>query len=389
MFYGNYIKFPLLLMLFFSFASTNVARADDVDLMQNLIDTVRANKGTIRTWKGTALCEYEREDVRDGKTHGEKRKQSIEFVLDVTQERNRSKTIVDEVELSVDGVKGFPLPENCASMIKDGTYYDFFWHSPDKEGTVVLDGKPVKRKGSETTPMFRILPEIPQKIERSPDFFHPLTRMDYEFRDYTKSCENLISELKEMGRRNLLPDFDLHEKNGIFVFLRTISQEPNEYVKKKRVYIRKRTFDLNKGGLLIESYRVTKEENGNIVAERTSKTVPQKVDGVWIPKERIETISEPDQKLNYKLSWIKNEINVPVDDEFTFAKMGVLRGSIALNLKTGEESILTGDDYVAPEKQKVFVPRRRNKIRIMLIVCGVVLTLIIIRVAYIRYRKGT
>ncbi len=381
--YGKYLKFRLLLMLFFSFLSANVAHADDVGLMQNLIDTVRANKGAIRTWKGTAICEYEREDVRDGKTYAEKRKQSIEFVLDVTRERNRSKIIVDELELSVDGVKGFPLPDNSAGMIKDGTYYDFFWKSPDKEGTVIVDGKPVKKKGSELTPMFRTLPEIPQAIERSSDFFHPLARMDYEFRDYTVDFEHLISKLKEEGRRNLVPSFDLHEKDGLFVFARTISQEPNEYVKQKKVFIRKRTFDLNKGGLLIESYREVKED-GKTVSERTAKTIPQEVDGVWIPKEHIETISEPDCKLNYKLSWTENEINVPVDDEFTFAKMGVERGSTALDLKTGKESILTGDDYVAPEKPKV----PRNKIWIIPLVCVVVLILTLIIRIYIRYRKS-
>jgi hypothetical protein len=386
MLHENCVKSVLLLLQCLSLLSASVAHADDVDLMENLIDTVQANKGMIRTWKGTAMCEYEREDVRDGKTYAEKSKQSIEFVLDALRERVRSKIVVDEFEVCVDGVKGFPLPDNSACMIKDGTYYDFFWKSPDKEGTVIVEGKPVEMKGSELTPMFRTLPEIPQKIERSSDFFHPLARMDYEFRDFTADFEHLLSKLEEDGRRNLVAGFDLREKDGIFVFSRTISEGPNEYIKQKRVHTRKRTFDLNKGGLLIESSRVTKEENGEIVSERTAKTIPQEVDGVWIPKERIETISEPDCKLNYRLSWTENDINVPVDEEFTFAKMGVERGSTAIDLKTGEESLVTGDDYVAPEKPK----ESRGKLRIMLLlVSGVVLMLIVVRVAYIRRRKGT
>jgi hypothetical protein len=255
----------------------------------------------------------------------------------------------------------------------NGTYYDFFWKSPDKEGTVIVDGKPVQRKGSELTPMFRTLPDIPQKIERSSDLFHPLARMDYEFRDYTADFEYLISKLDEEGRRNLVPSFDLHEENGIFVFARTISQEPNEYVKQKQIFTRKRTFDLNKGGLLIESCFETTED-GKTVSERTAKTIPQEVAGVWIPKERIETISGPDCKLNYRLGWTENEINVPVGDEFTFAKMGVERGSTAIDLKTGEESIVTGDDYVAPENPI----RSRNRIWIMSLASLVVLILVLI-----------
>ncbi len=374
-----------LLVLLSSFFSADVAHADDVDLMQNLIDTVRANKGMIRTWKGTAKREYEREDVRDGKTYREKRRESIEFVLDAVRERVRSKIVVDDLEVSVDGVTGFPLPDNSACMIKDGTYYDFFWKSPDKEGTVIVEGKPVEMKGSELTPMFRTLPEIPQKIERSSDFFHPLARMDYEFRDFTADFEHLLSKLEEDGRRNLLPTIDLHEEGGILVFARTISEEPNDHVKQKRVFTRTRTFDLNKGGLLIESHREMKED-GKTPSQRTAKTVPQEVGGVWIPKERIETISEPDCKLNLKLSWIENEINLPVDDEFTFAKMGVERGSTAIDLKTGEESILTGDDYAAPEKPI----EPRGKLRIMLLlVSGVVLMVTVVGVAYNRRRRHT
>jgi hypothetical protein len=57
MLYRNHVTSALLMMLFFSFSSSNVVHADDVDLMQNLIDTVRANKGKVRTWKGTAICE--------------------------------------------------------------------------------------------------------------------------------------------------------------------------------------------------------------------------------------------------------------------------------------------------------------------------------------------
>ena len=382
--YKNNANSALLLMLFLCFSFGNAAHADDVDLMQNLIDTVRANKGKIRTWKGAAICEYEREDVRDGKTYGEKRRQSIEFVLDVPREWTRSTIVTDELEQSVDGVKSFPLPDNVAAMIKDGTYYDFFWKSPDKEGTVIVDGEPVQMKGSESTPMFRTLPDIPAKIERSSDVFHPLARMDYDFRDYTANFEYLISKLGEEGRRNLVPSFDLHEENGIFVFARTISQEPNEHVKQKQISTRTRTFDLNKGGLLIES-RFETTEDGKTVSERTAKTIPQQVAGVWIPKERIETISEPDCKLNYRLSWIENEINVPVDDEFTFAKMGVERGSIALDLKTGEESIVTGDDYVAPEKPTE--PRRKVWIMPLVSVVVVILVLVIGHVCIRRKRR--
>jgi hypothetical protein len=291
---------------------------DDVTLMQHLIDTVRANKGTIRTWKGTAICEYEREDVRDGETCSESCKRSIEFAIDATRQRYRSKIVVDKLERSVDGVKESRLlPDTYAGMLKGGKYYEYYSYSPDKKGTVVVDGKPVTKRGSEMTPSLRTETAIPLAVKKSDTFFDPLTHMDYEFQDYTAGFGNLISELKEKGTRSLPPDFDLNEKDGILAYSRTISE-----VKEKKLFTTKITFDLNKGGLIIKSHHVVKE-NGKVVSERSAKIVPQEVGGVWIPKVRIETISEPDCKLNHQLTWTTNEINIPVDDEFTIAKMKV------------------------------------------------------------------
>jgi hypothetical protein len=87
-----------------------------------------------------------------------------------------------------------------------------------------------------------------------------------------------------------------------------------------KTFIEKETFDLNKGGLMIES-SYTVEKDGKAVSKRTSRTVPQKVGGAWIPKERFETVFELDRKMDYRLKWINNEVNIPVDEEFTFAKM--------------------------------------------------------------------
>jgi uncharacterized protein (TIGR03067 family) len=190
---------------------------------------------------------------------------------------------------------------------------------------VVVDGKPVERRGSEMTPSFHTKPAIPLAVKKSDTFFDPLTQMDYEFQDYTAGFGNLISELKEKGTRSLPPDFDLNEKDGILAYSRTISR-----VKEKKLFTTKITFDLNKGGLIIESHHVVKE-NGKVYSERSARIVPQEIGGVWIPKERIETISAPDCRLNYQLTWTTNEINVPVDDEFTIAKMKVAQGSMAID----------------------------------------------------------
>lgn len=371
--------FSVLLVL--SFSLVGVATADDTTLMQLLIDTVRANKGAIRTWKGTAFSEYEREDTRNHKAYAERCTRSIEFATDVTLHRSRSVIVIDTLEQSVDGVTVSPLPDNSAGMIKDGTCYDYTWKSPDREGIVILDGKPVNMRGSETTPLFRTLPNVPTGFEKSNIFFDPLSQMDYEFRDYTSDFASLIVELEEKETTSLPQDFSLTEKNGILIFSRTISQQPQ--ANQQAEYITRETFDLNKGGLIVESYHVVKKDD-NIVSERSARTVPHEVCGVWIPQNRTETFFEPDSKLIYKLTWTKNEINVPVDDEFTFAKMGVARGALALDLKTGKESLLTGDQYVAPAK--VETPGKNIKI-VVLSVCPVILIMILVlRRAFTRRR---
>ena len=339
------------------------AASGDAALLKAVSREHSANRERIRTWRGEIEVTAESflpqgvpkaEQTTRQVSHGR-----VEFVCDCTTGSFRSNHVCTKNMGERDNGERVDLPYRMASsvMVVGDMYYHCFWDDAWDSRKDVPNHSPMGRVAIVRTASER---PKPGAFRDEIDPFYWFTYDGEDTGELFAVYSGWVEEKADFYSRRSI------EVDGDRVSLHIRSTGHNTY-----------TIDRGQGSNLVE-YDAADNDSG--VGDRENwKYEYEEVGGVWVPKEvHGEVLCADNRRFARTLSWQKNVVNAPVEEaEFSIAKMGMRRGDLVQDERTGESYFVQGEEYApAADSQSAVQPRGVS--RVLFLIGGTIVVVLVV-----------
>jgi len=364
--------------------------SSDLSDLEKIRNLHLANYGGIYSWEGKAVVSRTYET---GKIILDFPKlQYTEYLYSFTVDRrNRSFLSIGEIRnnYSIFDKERVRLHlSNQSYLYSKDILYSMNWYSHDSKGFAVgNNGAFVPEDGHDIERIAVVSHSLPEDIQILSDYFDPFSRKSYEHTDVYSIVDNMIKTMTALNfmRFDSISTSDSKEhtrltsNNGNLTLEFQISSD-NSVVERRFV------FNLNQKANVI-LYEYSRTDASKLVDSVVWKSNYQLVNGFWIPKKTslLRKNAIDDFSISETIDWDLNKINETLaTDAFSPQRFGLHRGDILYDERTGQKTIVTGDDFPPPFHSNDTRKARHPVVRYGLMSVGLIMIMIWF---FLKYRQ--